>query len=132
MGKQVTKGFFAGLKEAGANLLPSIWGDGSSADDSSHSHKSEHGHSSGHGRKVDHTSGHSLDSDHGLGDMGVDSNTSVRVTQHCGSLKPAGLLRLAVRRTVPNQNRKIPVYCWVKHEVQPHEHMAVFQLYCHY
>ena len=76
MGKQVTKGFFKGLKEAGANLLPSIWGDDSSTDNSSQSKKSDHGHTSNYGHKGDH----SQESDYGLDDMGVDSNTSVRLT----------------------------------------------------
>ena len=69
MGKQVTKGFFAGLKEAGANLLPSIWGD------------SAHAKKGGHSGKADKIQGssHSQESDHGLGDMGIDSDTSVRV-----------------------------------------------------
>ncbi len=75
MGKQVTKGFFAGLKEAGANLLPSIWGDDSSADDSAHAKKGGH---SGKADKIQGSS-HSQESDHGLGDMGIDSDTSVRV-----------------------------------------------------
>ena len=48
MGSQVTSGFFSGLKEAGANLLPNIWGkDGSPANSSA-----------------------SKESDHGIGDMG--------------------------------------------------------------
>ena len=65
MGKQVTKGFFEGLKEAGANLLPSIWGGDDSSDNSAHAKKGEHAHS----KKVDH--------DHGLGDTGIDSDVRV-------------------------------------------------------
>ena len=77
MGKQVTKGFFEGLKEAGANLLPSIWGDDSSTDDSAHAKKGDHAHSKKADRVQD--SSHSQESDHGLGDMGIDSDSSVRV-----------------------------------------------------
>ena len=56
MGSQVTSGFFSGLKEAGANLLPSIWGNDASPANSS-----------------------GQESDHGIGDMGIDSEKSVRV-----------------------------------------------------
>ena len=56
MGSQVTSSFFSSLKEAGANLLPDIWGkDGSPANSSA-----------------------SKESDHGIGDMGIDSEKSVR------------------------------------------------------
>ena len=56
MGSQVTSSFFSSLKEAGANLLPDIWGkDGSPANSSA-----------------------SQESDHGIGDMGIDSEKRVR------------------------------------------------------
>ena len=73
MGQQVTKGFFEGLKEAGANLLPGIWGSGDSED--AKSKKAKHGQEGGH----------SQESDHGLSDLGVDSETSVSLTQHAVS-----------------------------------------------
>ena len=75
MGKDVTKGFFQGLKEAGANLLPGIWGDDGSTDKSSHSNDSDHGHKNDNIQE----STNSQESDHGLGDMGLDSDASVRV-----------------------------------------------------
>ena len=68
MGKQVTSGFFSGLKEAGANLLPSVWGNDASPDNSS---------------------GH--ESDHGIGDMGIDSEKSVRVLLRCNPCCPLSI-----------------------------------------
>ena len=56
MGSQVTSSFFSSLKEAGANLLPDIWGKGGSPAASSASQES----------------------DHGIGDMGIDSEQRVR------------------------------------------------------
>jgi len=55
MGSQVTTGVFKGLKEAGANLL--------------------HGKGSSSPAK----SSASQESDHGLGDMGINSDKSVRI-----------------------------------------------------
>lgn len=57
MGSQVTKGVFSGLKEAGAKMLPDSWTKDDSAGDSAVSQES----------------------DHGVGDMGIDSDKSVRV-----------------------------------------------------
>ena len=56
MGSQVTSSFFSSLKEAGANLLPDVWG----KDDSPAA------------------SSASQESDHGIGDMGIDSEKRVR------------------------------------------------------
>ena len=75
MGKQVTGGFFEGLKEAGANLLPGIWGKGDDDSQDTKSKSKEGTHSK--------EGGHSQQSDHGLSDTGIDSETSVSPTFFC-------------------------------------------------
>lgn len=109
MGKQVTTGFFQGLKEAGANLLPSIWGDDSSTDKSSHSKHSDHGHKIGHVQE----STHSQESDHGLADMGLDSDTSVRVASSSARIHVCVVLGRQPTHIQQAQSVWMPFSSWV-------------------